>query len=57
MPKKEKTISERKHYFSLPIKIDDAFEKYVNENAISKPKLFKKLIIEFLTKNNVNIND
>jgi len=57
MPKKEITVSKKKHYFALPIKVDDAFEKFIKEKAISKPKLFEKLIVEYLTKNNVKLDD
>lgn len=57
MPKKEKTVSKQKHYFALPIKIHNAFEKYVKDNAISKPKLFENMVSEYLLKNNVKIDD
>lgn len=57
MPKKEKTVSKEKHYFSLNIKVNDAFKKFIKENAISKPKLIENLIIQYLEKNNIKIND
>lgn len=56
MPKKEK-IEKHKHYFTLDININNAFEKFIKENAISKPKLLEILVIEYLTKNNVKTND
>jgi len=57
MPKKEKTVSKQKHYFALPIKVHTAFEKYIKENSISKPKLFENMVVEYLKKNNVKIDD
>ncbi len=56
MPKKEK-IEKHKHYFTLDLKTNEAFENFVKKNAISKPKLLEILVIEYLTKNNVKIDD
>ena len=54
--KKEK-MSKVKHYFTLSENIHEIFSKHVEDNAISKPKLIEMLIIQYLKKNNININD
>lgn len=56
MTKKEK-IEKHKHYFTLDIKTNNVFEKFIKENAISKPKLLEILVLEYLRKNNVKIDD
>lgn len=46
---KEKRI---KSYFTINEKINDKFEKFIEENYLNKSKLIEGLIIEYMDKNN-----
>jgi len=55
--KKTKKTKKKLHYFTLEENIEEVFEKYVEDNYINKSKLIEGLIIQYLTKNNINLDD
>ena len=55
MVKKVKKVK-IKHYFTLNAEINEKFENYIKDNVINKPKLIEKLIIDYLNKNNINLD-
>ena len=57
MTKNCKKNKKKLHYFTLEENIEEVFEKYVGDNFINKSKLIEGLIIKYLTKNNMKIND
>jgi len=56
MAKKEK-IEKYKHYFTLKNGLNAKFMKHLDENFLNKQKLIEGLIIQYLEKNNINLND
>lgn len=56
MPKKGK-ILKFKYYFTLEEKVHKNFSKYVEENFIDKQKLMENLVIQYMIKNNIKLDD
>jgi len=54
MEKKSKKV---KHYFTLKDDLNEKFMNYINDNYINKQKIIEGLIIQYLRKNNINIDD
>lgn len=52
-----KKTKKKLHYYTIEDSVEQKFEKYINDNFIDKSKLIEGLIIQYLTKNNININD
>lgn len=52
--KKEKKIL---NYFTLDKNVDEIFSNYIENNFINKSKLIEGLVIQYLRKNNINIDD
>lgn len=55
MVKKVKKVK-IKHYFTLEEKMNNIFEKYISDNIINKQKLMERLIIDYLNKNNIELD-
>ena len=53
---KKVKIETVKHYFNLKSDVSYKFEKFIKDNVINKPKLLEKLVIEYLKKNNIQID-